>query len=304
MRPDVCVVIPTFRRPDRLKRALNSVLLQEGVQALVEVVVLDNDPEASARQTVEALAGQTRWPVIYGHEPEPGVANARNAALRLTRARLIAFLDDDEYATPGWLQALLEIRERTNADLVFGPVQGRVDGKHPHKSYIEARFSRTGPAQSGRIDAYHGCGNSLLKRGRFFSDPPLFDPASNETGGEDDALFSKARADGAIIAWAAEALVYEDIPPERATLSYAMAKAFAFGQGPTQTCWQHRKLLGVLYWMAVGLGQFTVYGALYALRRLLRAKDQPQMLDRAAQGLGKMLWFKGLEPRFYGASAL
>ena len=304
MTPDVCVVIPTFRRPDRLKQALNSVLLQEGVQALVEIVVLDNDPQASARPAIEALAGQTRWPVIYGHEPEPGVANARNAALRLTRARLIAFLDDDEYATPGWLQALLRVRDDTNADLVFGPVQGRLEGDAPHKRYIEARFTRSGPAQSGLIDSYYGCGNSLLKRGRFFSDPPLFDPASNEIGGEDDALFSRARADGAIIAWAADALVYEDIPPQRATLSYAMAKAFAFGQGPTQTCWQHRKLLGVAYWMAVGLGQFCLYGTLYLLRRLLRARGQPEMLDRAAQGLGKMLWFKGLEPRFYGAAAL
>jgi len=304
MRPDVCVVIPTFRRPEGVRRALSSVFLQDGVQALVEIVVLDNDPDASARQTVKALAAGARWPVIYGHEPEPGVANARNAALRLTKARLIAFLDDDEYATPGWLEGLLDTRECTNADLVFGPVQGRLDGKTPHRRYIEARFSRTGPAQSGCIEDYHGCGNSLLKRDRFFSDPPLFDPANNEIGGEDDALFSKAKADGAVIAWAAQALVYEDIPPERATLTYAMAKAFAFGQGPTQTCWQHRKVLGVLYWMAVGLGQASVFGALYALRRLAGAKGQPEMLDRAAQGLGKLLWFKGLEPRFYGAAAL
>ncbi len=304
MTPDVSVVIPTFRRPDFVERAVKSVLLQKGFKALVEIVVLDNDPEASARETVESLAASTRWPIEYGHEPEPGVANARNAALRLAKAKLIVFLDDDEIAAEGWLKSLLDVQEETNADAVFGPVKGKVAANTPHQAYIEARFTRQGPPQSGLIDTYYGCGNSLIKRAKYFSDAPIFDPATNETGGEDDALFSAALADGARFAWAANALVYEMIPPTRATLSYALSKAFAFGQGPTQTCWQHRKVFGVLYWMAVGLGQFALFGTLYGTKRLLRAKPKPETLDRAVQGLGKFLWFKGLEPRFYGASAL
>ncbi len=304
MKPDVSVVIPTFRRPDRIKRAVNSVLAQK-IHALVEIVVLDNDPDASARDMVRSLAAGIRWPIVYGHEPEPGVANARNAAMKLAQAKLIVFLDDDETAaSENWLENLLDVQAQTGADLVFGPVQGRVEGNVPHKAYIEARFTREGPEQSGLIDTYYGCGNSLLKRAKFFSDSPIFDPAMNEIGGEDDALFSKALADGAKIAWAASALVYEEILPERATLSYSLSKAFAFGQGPSQTCWQRRKIFGVIYWMAVGLGQFCVFGGLYALRWVVRAKKRPELLDRAAQGLGKLLWFKGLEPRFYGASAL
>ncbi len=304
MTPDVSVIIPTFRRPDRIKRALNSVLAQK-VQALVEIIVLDNDPDASARDMVRSLAAGTRWPIIYGHEPSPGVANARNAALKLARSKLIVFLDDDETAaSDNWLEALLDVQAQTGADLVFGPVQGRVEDDVPHKTYIEERFTRIGPEQSGVIETYYGCGNSLLKRAKFFSNAPIFDPAMNEIGGEDDALFSKALADGAKVAWAANALVYEEILPERATLTYSLTKAFAFGQGPTQTCWQHRKIFGVAYWMVVGLGQFCVFGGLYALRWVVRAKPKPELLDRAAQGLGKLLWFKGLEPRFYGASAL
>ncbi|PHS23753.1 MAG: family 2 glycosyl transferase, partial [Robiginitomaculum sp.] len=89
MTPDVSIVIPTFRRPDYVERAIKSVLLQKGFKALVEIVVLDNDPEASAREIVKSLAANTRWPIEYGHEPEPGVANARNAALRLAKAKLV-----------------------------------------------------------------------------------------------------------------------------------------------------------------------------------------------------------------------
>jgi glycosyltransferase involved in cell wall biosynthesis len=305
MKPDVSIIIPTFRRPEGIKRAVNSVLSQKDYQALIEIIVLDNDPDGSAKGVVQQLAASTYSAIIYGHEPNPGVANARNAAMRLAKAKLIVFLDDDEVAAPNWLAGLLDVQADTNADLVFGPVQGCVAADTAYKAYIEARFTRTGPEQSGLITRYYGCGNSLLKRAKFFNDAPVFDAETNETGGEDDALFSKALEDGAIIAWAAQALVYEEILPERATLSFSLAKAFAFGQGPSQTCWQRRKVTGVAYWMAVGLGQFALYGARYGIYVLTgNRNEQPQMLDRAVQGLGKVFWFKGFEPRFYGESAL
>ncbi len=304
MKPDVSVVIPTFRRPEGIRRAINSVLVQDGVKAMVEIIVMDNDPDASARGIVATLDNAPRWPIVYGHEPNPGVANARNAALSLARGRLIAFLDDDETACDGWLAGLLDTQEKFNADLVFGPVRGRLIKNAPHKDYIEARFTREGPAQSCLISTYYGCGNSLLKRAKFFNDPPLFDNATNEIGGEDDMLFSKALNDGARIAWAATASVNEDIPPDRATLKFSLSKAFAFGQGPSQTCWQHRDIAGLAFWMLAGLGQVGVYGLGAAFMWALGMDGRASMLDKAAQGLGKALWFKGLEPRFYGDALL
>ena len=54
--PDVAVVIPTMRRLESLTRALRSVFAQKDVAGrLREIVVVDNDPEASSRETVEAL---------------------------------------------------------------------------------------------------------------------------------------------------------------------------------------------------------------------------------------------------------
>ncbi|PHR57767.1 MAG: family 2 glycosyl transferase [Robiginitomaculum sp.] len=305
MKPEVSIVIPTFCRPDRVRRALASVLNQKNVAALVEVVIMDNDPVASARATVDGLikAG-TRWPVIYGHEPNPGVANARNAALALARGKFIAFLDDDETATENWLHDLIEVQQQTDADIVFGPVQGRLEKEAPHQEYIESTFTRQGPATSGVIKVFYGCGNTLFKRAKFFRDSPVFNPATNEIGGEDCELFSRVEQDGAVFAWAADALVYEEIPPDRATLRYNLIKAFAFGQGPSQTAWQHRRLIGVAYWMAVGLAQALVFGTLSIFHWAFQSKRRAEIADRAAQGLGKVLWFRGLEPKFYGAAVL
>ena len=116
------VVIPTIKRPDGLTRAIDSILLQEGVpEDDAEIVVVDNDPEGSAEQVVHRF-NNSRFALRYVHEPSPGVANARNAAISAINSRLIAFLDDDESAPPTWLATLLNAHEQYNAAVTFGPV--------------------------------------------------------------------------------------------------------------------------------------------------------------------------------------
>jgi hypothetical protein len=98
--------------------------------------------------------------------------------------------------------------------------------------------------------------------------------------------------------------VVEHAPPERATMAYALRRAFAYGQSPCQAAVQRRDLLGLLFWMGVGAGQTAVYGAAAALLWLLRHPGRAGMLDRTARGVGKLLWMQRFEPRFYGRAAL
>ena len=124
--PRVSLVIPTQRRLDGLGVAARSTFRQLGVDFTgIELVVVDNDQTPSAEPLTTALAAEAPFPVIYVHEPEPGVANARNAALEQASGDFIAFLDDDEEAPEGWLAALLAAQQRFAADVVFGPVRGR-----------------------------------------------------------------------------------------------------------------------------------------------------------------------------------
>ena len=182
----VSVVIPTRGRPASLERAMRSVFVQTGAPMdAVELVIVDNDATEGARATVERLAAEAPFPVVYACEPSPGVASARNRALVSSKAPLIAFLDDDEQASPGWLAALLEVRERFDADVVFGPVRGYApEPIRHHRPYLERFFSREGPSEATLIEHQYGCGDSLIRRAALPPREAPFSLAQNLIGGE------------------------------------------------------------------------------------------------------------------------
>lgn len=303
---DVAVIVPTLRRPESLTRALRSLFAQTGVSDRVSaIVVVDNDPVASASSTVDSLRSECPWPLVYVSEPTPGVARARNAGLAATDAPLIAFLDDDEAASHGWLNALLTAQARTGADAVFGPITGRApEAKEWLKPYLELFFGRDGPADTGVIDHPWGCGNSLLVRATALPGAAPFSASADHTGGEDDVLFAALEARGGTFGWAANAWVEEFAPAHRATLNYALTRAFAYGQGPSQTAAAARDWPGVARWMIIGAGQAAVFGAASLALTVIASPRRAQMYDRTARGVGKLFWMKGFEPRFYGSAEI
>jgi len=301
-QPLITVVIPTQRRLGPLDTASSSILRQQGVDFdQIELVIADNDAAPSARVLADRLASLAVFPVVYVHEPEPGVANVRNAALSQARGELIAFLDDDEEAPPNWLAELLAVMRRFDVDVVFGPVRGRAPEsvKH-HRDYLERFFSREGPAETGPIDGFFGCGNSLVRRAALPDPKRPFDTVRNKTGGEDDLLFGSMKNRGAAFAWAADAWVWEDPAPERLRLNYTLKRAFAYGQGPTTTSAAGRRNLEVACWMIMGLAQTAAFGVLSLVKWAVRAPDRAYALDKAARGFGKFLWFPPFKFRFYG----
>lgn len=301
----ISIIIPTQRRPEGLTVAARSALAQTGVDpARLELVIVDNDAHPSAKPLVEDLAASAPFPVRYVHEPRAGVANARNAAMGAARGDLIAFLDDDEEAPAGWLAALLGAQARYGADAVFGPVKARAPHARPaHRPYLEAFFSRLGPDQAGVIDHYYGCGDSLVRRAAMPDQRAPFDAMRNHIGGEDDLLFGTMKGNGAVFAWEPAAFVWEDPVAARQTLGYAIPRAFAYGQGPSSHSAAHGDRLGVARWMVVGLVQALGFGAIAAVKWLLRARDRAQALDLAARGLGKTLWWGPFKIHFYGRPA-
>ncbi len=307
MKP-VAILTPTLRRPESLEAALRSAFALHRLEELVEeIVVVDNDPEASADATVERLRADCPVPLVYVHARKPGVSTARNAGLARVRSDHVAFLDDDEIAAPEWLDRLYEGHLRFGADVTFGATRGVALGaKASERPYLDRFFSRLRPEPSGPIPDTHGlgCGNSLMRRATALNGPGPFETAADSAGGEDDRLFDRVRAQGGGFAYVANAWLDEMAPAKRATARYVIARGFAFGQGPTRSRLRRDPpdRLGALGWMAVGAAQALLYGP---AALVLRAFGRPAWLPlavKAAGGLGKASPWK--EMNFYGAAML
>ena len=101
-------------------------------------------------------------------------------------------------------------------------------------------------------------------------------------------------------AWAAGAVVFEDPAPDRLCLRYVIPRAFSHGQGATALRAVYGSIWHVLWSLATGAAQAVVFGVLAVLAFAIAAPRRAFLLDRAARGLGKVLWSRPFQVAFYG----
>jgi len=103
-RPLVSIVIPTFNRPDTLRRSVESVLAQ--TYENIEIVVV-NDGGVAVESVL--LGADTRGQVVHLRLPmNRGMSVARNHALRIVRGEYIGFLDDDDFLDPHHVETMVK----------------------------------------------------------------------------------------------------------------------------------------------------------------------------------------------------
>jgi glycosyltransferase involved in cell wall biosynthesis len=306
--PPLTLIVPTFNRPEGVTRAVESLFAQTLViQGGFTLIIVDNAPDASATDAVNALRKicPDTVTLINLHEPNAGVANARNTAMRAAPTDLVAFLDDDQSAPAEWLTQLLDHYAQYPAAVTFGPVETRLpDPDALHREYFERFFARLPDLETGYTDQSFGCGNALVDFARIDGTAPWFDVAMNEIGGEDDRLFERVRASGGTFAWAAHASVFEHPPEKRIHLRYTLKRAFAYGQGPVTMARmaQPTRYLEIAKWMAVGSVKAAIHGALWLFQLAIRHPKRAYQLDEAIRGAAKVLWF--VDFKFYGQAML
>lgn len=300
----VSIILPTFRRPDGLAMALESLKGQSAGAMPLELVVVDNDPHCTAREAVEAFAETAPFPVTFVHEPNPGVSNARNSALGAAKGRYLAFLDDDQTAEPGWLLGLLEATTRYEAVIVFCRIDAVIPNPGRNGAYMADFFSRRPTLPDGLTDEVFGAGSSMLDRGRIDLPDPPFELASNELGGEDDVLFAYLLERGGKAAWTNAVVAKEYIRPHRANMRYVWIRAFAFGQGHALYAWESEPTnwFGVVKWMGVGAVQSVIYGTISLGLFIIRHQAFLKWSAKFCDAIGKIFWLRSLHPKLYGAA--
>jgi glycosyltransferase involved in cell wall biosynthesis len=93
-RPLVSVVLPTYNRPEELRRAAASVADQ--TYPAIELVVVDDCSERPAQETLADIdVGHVSVRHVR-HEVNRGANAARNSGIRAATGEYVAFLDDDD----------------------------------------------------------------------------------------------------------------------------------------------------------------------------------------------------------------
>jgi GT2 family glycosyltransferase len=214
------VCIPCFRRPQHLRLTLESLAAQR-TERRFAVVIVEND--AIARQSVPVAAeflDAGRFVGLCVVEPRQGNCHAINAAFETaltTFPAAINFLmiDDDEIASPDWLELMARAAETTGADVVGGPVLQNFDDDMKRALKRHPAF-RPAYDTSGPVPIIYGCGNCLIRRPVFaeLGEPP-FDLRFNFLGGGDVDFFTRCRRRGMKFQWLAEAVIVETVPNSR-----------------------------------------------------------------------------------------
>ena len=112
--PLVSVIIPTYKRPDMIARAIDSVLNQ--TYKNIEIIVVDdNDPSFWERKATAEVMNQyeSNLKVTYiQHECNRNGSVARNTGWRHAKGMYITFLDDDDEISPRKIQVQVECLEK------------------------------------------------------------------------------------------------------------------------------------------------------------------------------------------------
>jgi glycosyltransferase involved in cell wall biosynthesis len=112
----VACVIPTFRRPEKLQLAVESVLAQR-YRDFVVVIVDDGGG-------LPSLPDDPRIHVVSLSRNSAVLGLVRNVGIRLTKSKYIAFLDDDNVWTPEHLDEAVGGLEE-GFDLVYTAIRRR-----------------------------------------------------------------------------------------------------------------------------------------------------------------------------------
>ena len=295
----VSICIATYKRQALLEQLLLSlqVLTFERIPAPdIEIIIVDNDAAASARDLVTRWQSTSRWPIHYDVEQKSGVTYTRNRTIQNAAADgdLIAIIDDDEQACPAWLESLIQTKEQYQADIVGGPILPVFQSSNVPGWIEKGGFFNPPSYQTGQGLHVAFTNNVLLPAPYLKQMDQVFDERFAVGGGEDTHLFMKLHQAGLKIVWSAEAIAYESVPASRTTFQWLVRRNY---WGWSIYSLVEKELYPSLKVQAIrfikGLGLIGM-GLLALLPTLVLGKSRfCQSCIRIAQGVGTLMGLLG-----------
>ncbi len=175
---DFSIVVPTYDRPDGLKRCLHALANMEYPHTAFEVVVINDGGKATSEVLIGPFSGQLNLRCI--HQENAGPASARNAGIAVARGHYIALTDDDCAPAKDWLTKLKVCFDREPNCAVAGRTDNGLTG-NPYSTasqllidYLMSYYNRDGAAKGfGTSNNLAFPRDALLEIGGFDESFPL-----------------------------------------------------------------------------------------------------------------------------------
>lgn len=218
------VVVPTKDRAGYLEITLAS-LREQDLSEPYELIVVDDgsNPRTSA---IAADAGARHLRPAGGDGPN----TARNTGIDAAAADLIALVDDDVYAPPGWLRAMVEGAARhPDADAYGGPIRARFEGPAPRAcGREEPPITSLDLGREDREAELVWSANMALRRRAWERTGPFDERFS--TGGDEEEWLRRLHAAGGRVVYLADAGLDHRRAGDDARLRSLMRSAYARGR--------------------------------------------------------------------------
>jgi glycosyltransferase involved in cell wall biosynthesis len=230
MRVSICIC--TFNRARLLRQTLERVACAAVPNDVsLEVVVVDNNSSDDTPRVIEEAARSL--PIRSVREVTPGIAAARNAAVRAAGGEIFLWLDDDVLIEPDWIERYVTVaRANPGVALFGGPVRPHFEGTPP--SWVMELLPEIGQAYALRdfppgrvdIDADHLPYGANFGTRRAIHDQLGFDMALGRVGAdggclsEESTFFEAAISMGFKGLWMADCPVRHVITVERQSVRY------------------------------------------------------------------------------------
>lgn len=235
----VVIGICTYKRNELLNICLDYIdKMTLPKDIMVEIVVVDNSPEAMAKNLVETKILERGVKLYYFSFLGKGIAAVRNKVLEEVlklNPDYIAFTDDDQYPCENWLLELYAKLAQDGADVVSGPVLPNfVDANFkpldvPDWIKNNSRFEGKSKRADGVICKTASTNNVLFKTEILNRMDYWFDESYMKMTGEDIDFFDRIYALGFKIVWSKDAVVHEIIDPRRCTVKFLWCRNYNNG---------------------------------------------------------------------------
>jgi glycosyltransferase involved in cell wall biosynthesis len=251
---DVSLIIATRDRCEKLARCLQSVR-QISFERPWELIVVDNGSRDGTAAIVREFTNIAPIPARYVFEPKPGLGNAHNAGVRIARAQILAFTDDDCYPAPDFLSSLWSAFRDPSVGyiggriLLYDPADFKGTVTHPKPvTFPPNSFIAAGSFFGGANMAFRQ--EVLTEIGGFdplFGPGALFNCEDYDAAGRASAIGWKGQYRPEVVVWHHHGRKEADRPP--------LMKSFGIGIGA-----YHMKVLlkgRHFRWFAIGIHQIS-----------------------------------------------